>query len=98
MDEDVEMKDEQCNNPFLDGKTIVISGIFEGISRNKLEEFCTERGARVTTSVSGKTDMLIVGWQMEDGREITEGGKYKKALKMSTTILTEAQFEEYCKQ
>lgn len=89
IDEDVEMKDERDNNPFLDEKTIVISGIFDGISRAKLEEYCTQKGARVTGSVSGKTDLLVVGWKMEDGREITDGGKYKKALKMSTTILTE---------
>ena len=63
----------------LEGLTIVVSGIFNEVSRERLEEMITEYGGRCTGSVSGKTDYLVVGYKMEDGREVTQGGKYKCA-------------------
>ena len=54
----------------LDGLTIVVSGIFESISREKLEEFINSHGGRNTGSVSGKTSYLVVGYKLEDNREI----------------------------
>ena len=63
----------------LDGLTIVVSGIFENISRDKLEEFINSHGGRCTGSVSGKTDYLVVGYKIEDGRDISQGSKYRKA-------------------
>jgi replication factor C subunit 1 len=63
----------------LEGLTIVCSGIFENISREKLEEFINAHGGRCTGSVSGKTSYLIVGYKLEDGRDVNQGSKYKKA-------------------
>ena len=57
----------------------MVSGIFNEISRDKLEQLIAEYGGRCTGSVSGKTDYLITGHKMEDGREVTQGGKYKNA-------------------
>jgi BRCT domain type II-containing protein len=54
----------------LDGLTIVVSGIFESISRDKLEEFINSHGGRNTGSVSGKTSYLVVGYKLEDNRDI----------------------------
>lgn len=54
----------------LEGKTIVVSGEFERISRPKLEELIKEKGGRVTSAVSGKTDILVVGYKIEDGRPV----------------------------
>ena len=51
--------------------TFVLSGQFEIISRDKLEEFIKEKGGRLTTAVSGKTDFLIIGYKLEDGRDVT---------------------------
>lgn len=73
----------------LEGLTIVLSGMFESISRDKLEEFMREKGARVTGSVSGKTDMLVIGYKLEDGRNVQQGSKYNKAMKLKTKILNE---------
>lgn len=42
------------------GKTVVISGIFE-IERDELAIKLTEAGAKVTTSISSKTDYLLAG-------------------------------------
>ena len=30
-----------------------------------------EHGGRKTSAVSGKTDVLVVGYKLEDGREVT---------------------------
>ena len=79
----------------LDGLTFVVSGTFENISRNALEDFIESKGGKKTSAVSGKTNYLIVGHAMEDGREITSGGKYKKAQEKGVNIFTEAQFESF---
>jgi BRCT domain type II-containing protein len=57
-------------NNCLQGLTIVLSGEFELVSRPKLEEFIKEKGGRVTSAVSGKTDYLLVGYKLEDGRDV----------------------------
>ena len=52
----------------------------------------TEYGGRCTGSVSGKTDYLIAGYKLEDGREVTQGGKYKNATAKGKPILDEQAF------
>ena len=48
----------------------------------------------MTGSVSGKTNYLIAGFKLEDGREVFTSGKYQKAEKTGVKILTEETFEE----
>jgi len=55
----------------LEGLTIVCSGVFENISREKIEEFINVHGGKCTGSVSGRTSYLITGYKLEDGREIS---------------------------
>lgn len=74
------------------------SGIFENISRERLEAFIIELGGRITSAVSGKTDYLIVGHKLEDGRDITTGSKYRKAKEKGRPILDESQFETFLKR
>ena len=38
------------------------------------------------TAVSGKTNYLVAGFEMDDGRAITEGAKYKEAKKKKVKI------------
>jgi NAD-dependent DNA ligase len=54
--------------------------VFENITREKLEEFIKTNGGRLCTSISGKTDYLIIGHLLDDNRPPTEGNKYKKAM------------------
>ena len=68
----------------------MVSGVFNEISREKLEALISEYGGRVTGSVSGKTDYLVVGYQIEDGRDVSQGGKYKKAKSLGKKILEES--------
>ena len=41
------------------------------------------------SAVSGKTQYLVAGFEMEDGRPITEGSKYKKAVEKKVRIINE---------
>ena len=73
----------------LAGFTMVVSGVFNEITREKIEALISSFGGRVTGSISGKTDYLVVGYKIEDGRDITLGGKYKAAKAKGKPILTE---------
>lgn len=63
----------------LKGLTFVLSGVFEFITRQKLEIFINTHGGHCTSSISGKTSYLVVGVKLEDGRQVTEGNKYRTA-------------------
>ena len=39
------------------------------------------------TSVSGKTNYLVAGFEMEDGRKITQGAQYKAAIQKKVKII-----------
>ncbi len=70
----------------LEGKTIVVSGVFEKYSRNQLKELIEAKGGQNTSSLSSKTSYLIAGDNM--GPE-----KRKKAEKLNIPIISEADFE-----
>lgn len=70
----------------LTGETFVISGVTR-IGREDLTEILKGYGAKVTGSVSGKTTYLVVGDILEDGRQVYEGNKYKKASELNKKIV-----------
>ena len=72
------------SNKFISSKSFVVTGSFNKISRNEIEEIILLNGGRVSSSVSGKTEYLICGDQ--------PGSKLNKAKKIGTTILTEEKF------
>ena len=41
---------------------------------------------------------MIVGKLLDDNRPVTEGGKYKAAIKFGTKIMTEKEFEMFCRE
>lgn len=43
------------------GKTIVMSGVFDSLKRNEAEDMVKRHGGKVTSAVSGKTTLLLVG-------------------------------------
>ena len=79
----------------LEGLTIVVTGCFNTISRDKIVELITDYGARNTGSVSGKTDYLIAGFKLDDGREASQGRKYCEAKKKNIPIFHEDEFEKF---
>ena len=71
-------------NPFLN-KTIVLTGSMSK-PRNEIKKILEDLGAKVTSSVSKKTDFVIYG---EDA-----GSKYDKAISLGVKTLTEKEMEE----
>ena len=69
---------------FFSGKTFVVTGSLEGMTRSEASKEIKTRGGKVTSSVTGKTDYLIAG----EGA----GSKYAKAEELGIPILTEADF------
>ena len=45
----------------LKGKTFVITGTLDSLYRGEAEDYIKRHSGRVTGSVSGKTDFLVVG-------------------------------------
>lgn len=68
----------------LAGKTIVLTGSLQAYSRSRLRERLMGLGARVTGSVSARTDLVVVG--------ANPGSKLAKAQALGIEVLTEAEF------
>ncbi len=77
---DVEIKTDQP----LQGKTFVITGTLESMKREEVKQRLLALGAKVSGSVSKKTDYVIVGSD--------PGSKAEKARKLEVEILDEAGF------
>ncbi|MBU1658991.1 NAD-dependent DNA ligase LigA [bacterium] len=77
-------KIEAKENPFK-AKTVVLTGTMSQ-SRSEIKEMLEELGAKISSSVSKKTDYLIYG---EDA-----GSKYDKAMDLSVKCLTEDEMKK----
>lgn len=77
-------REEAKENPFK-GKTVVLTGTMSE-SRGAIKEMLESLGAKVSGSISKKTDFLIYG---EDA-----GSKYDKAEKLGVKTLTENEMRE----
>jgi DNA ligase (NAD+) len=67
-------------------KQFVLTGTLKDFTRTQVTEIIGELGGRVTSSVSKKTDYVVVG---ED-----PGSKYQKAKKLGITIIDEEEFKK----
>lgn len=72
------------------GKTFVLTGTLPTLTRNDAKSLIENAGGKVTSSVSSKTDYLVVG---EDA-----GSKLKKAQDLGIAQLSEAQLLAILKQ
>lgn len=70
----------------LAGKTFVFTGALEHFSRDAAKAQVVARGGKVSSSVSAKTDYVVVGAE--------PGSKYARARELGVTVLDEAAFEE----
>ncbi|WP_118793728.1 NAD-dependent DNA ligase LigA [Haemophilus haemolyticus] len=82
--ETVEVK-EVSENLFKD-KTVVLTGTLTQMGRNEAKALLQQLGAKVSGSVSSKTDFVIAG--------DAAGSKLAKAQELNITVLTEDEFLE----
>ena len=68
------------------GKTVVVTGTMQKYSRAEIKSKLESLGAKVSGSVSKKTDYVIAGEEA--------GSKLTKAQELGVTVLTEDDFEK----
>ncbi len=73
-------------NPAIEGKGFVLTGTLKTMSRQHAKSLIVQAGGHVHSSVSGKTDFLVIGEN--------PGSKYKKAQEKKVAIIDENQFTE----
>jgi DNA ligase (NAD+) len=69
----------------LEGKTFVVSGVFEKFSRDDLKKAIEDNGGKVGSSISAKTDFVVAGENMGPA-------KLEKATKLNVSIISEDEF------
>lgn len=77
---------KKATNHYFSNKTVVITGKLENYKREELSETLVLLGAKISSSVSKKTDIVIAG---EDA-----GSKLTKATELNIKILNEAELME----
>ena len=73
----------------LKGMTLVVTGSLESFTRDSVNEAIIERGGKVSSSVSKKTDYVVVGSE--------PGSKASKAAELGVPTLDEKSFIELLK-
>ncbi len=74
-----------ADSPFA-GKTVVFTGTLETLTRDEAEAQAERLGAKVTKSVSKKTDFVVVGTDA--------GSKATKAAELGLRVITEAEYRD----
>ncbi len=80
-----ESTDVDQDSYFYD-KTIVLTGTLESMTRDEASRLLERLGARVTSSVTRKTDLVIAGENA--------GSKLEKAQALGITVLSETEFSQ----
>jgi len=70
----------------LAGKTIVVTGTMENFTRTQIQQAIKDNGGKTSSSVSKKTDLVIVG--------ANAGSKAEKAQKLGIETISEKEFSE----
>ncbi|GFE52867.1 replication factor C subunit [Babesia ovis] len=85
------------NNKIV-GMRFVFTGVLEAIDRDSILGIIRNLGGIPITGVSSKTNYLVCGDKLEDGRPFKTGTKYKKAVELNSQqkadikILNESEF------
>ena len=76
---------KQQTSSQLEGKTIIVSGVFERMSRNELKQLIEDHGGKVGSSISGKTSFVVAGTSMGPAKK-------EKAAQLGVPLLSEEDF------
>ncbi len=77
-DHQIELQSDQLN-----GKTFIISGVFENFSRDELKDIIEANGGKIVSSISAKLNFLVAGDNMGPS-------KLEKANKLNIPIISDA--------
>lgn len=80
-----ESEEKQLDSSILEGKSIVVSGVFHTVSRNELKALIEANGGKNVGSISSKTSFVVAGENMGPS-------KLEKANSLGIEILNEEQF------
>ncbi len=69
----------------LKGQSIVISGVFESLSRDELKKLIEDNGGKVSSSISSKTSFIVAGDNMGPSKK-------KKADDLNISLINENEF------
>jgi DNA ligase (NAD+) len=69
----------------LKGNSIVVTGVFELVSRTALKKLIEDNGGKVSSSISSKTSFIVAGDKMGPSKK-------EKAEKLGITLLSEKAF------
>ena len=89
MNPQYEIQNKNTDNMFS-GKTIVLTGKLVELTRNEAKEYLERFGAKVTGSVTSKTDYVIAGEKA--------GSKLAKAEQLGIQVLSEDEFIDIMKE
>lgn len=75
----------------LEGKSFVVSGLFERHSRNEIKALIEQYGGKNLSAISSKTDFVLAGANMGPAKK-------EKAEKLGIPLLSEEEFEKMLEQ
>lgn len=76
----------------LAGKTVVVTGTVPGLNRSAAQEAAIRMGATVSSSVSTRTDLLVIGAGAENS------SKHSRAQQLGVTVMPAVEFVELHQQ
>lgn len=82
---EVSKESEEGKTDLLNGKSIVVSGVFHVLSRNELKKSIEDNGGKVSSSISKKTSFIVAGDKMGPS-------KFAKAENLGVSIITENDY------
>lgn len=78
-------EEQEVSESIFSGKTVVVTGTLENYSRTSIKEKLESLGAKVSGSVSKKTDYVLAGEEA--------GSKLQKAMDLGVKVISESEFE-----
>lgn len=84
---DIQIPEKKSLNEHISGRTFVLTGTLESMSRDEAEDAIRKLGGKISGSVSKKTDYVVYG--------VEAGSKLSKAQELGVKTLNEAEFSKF---